>query len=113
MENVEVCISVPEGIHADFVLRCRGNSMINARIHDGDMVFIRRQPEVENGEIAAVLDDDGEAMLKRVYYDAGSITLVPANPDYPPRAYSGEALGEVKIIGKAVAFLSEIQRGAK
>lgn len=107
-ENIEAYIAVPEGVHADFVLRCKGDSMINARIHDGDIVFIHQQPEVENGEIAAVLNGDGEATLKRVYYDGDTITLLPANPDYPPRSYSGADLDGVRIIGKAVAFLSEI-----
>lgn len=65
-ENIEAFIRMSENINADFALRCRGSSMINARIFDGDIVFIRQQPDVENGEIAAVLIE-GEATLKRIY----------------------------------------------
>lgn len=108
-ENIEAYINVPEGVHADFVLRCRGDSMINARINDGDIVFIRQQPDVENGEIAAVLNGDGEATLKRVYHHDNTIILQPENPAYPPHSYTGPALEGVRIIGKAVAFLSEIK----
>jgi len=82
--------------------------MINARILDGDMVFIRQQPEVENGEIAAVLIDN-EATLKRVYKQNGKLTLMPENSSYPPFTYSGSELENIKIIGKAVAFISAIR----
>lgn len=49
-ENIEKEVMLPEDISADFCLRCKGDSMINARIYDGDIVFIRKQPMVENGE---------------------------------------------------------------
>lgn len=106
-DNIEAYINVPEGVRADFLLRCKGDSMVNARIKDGDIVFIRQQPQVENGEIAAVLIED-EATLKRVYYDGDTIILQPENPAYPPRSYSGSDLNDIRIIGKAVAFLSEV-----
>ncbi|MCI8497716.1 MAG: helix-turn-helix domain-containing protein [Clostridiales bacterium] len=107
-ENIEDMIEMPEDIQADFVLRCTGDSMIGARIQDGDLVFIRKQPMVENGEIAAVLIDD-EATLKRVYYEEGrQLTLVAENPAYRPLVYTGEQLNEVRIIGRAVSFLSTL-----
>ena len=77
--------------------------MVDAGIHDKDVVYIRIQPEVENGEIAAVRID-GEATLKRVYYNPGTLTLMPANPAYAPMVYTGPQLEEVHIEGKAVGW---------
>lgn len=102
-ENIEDYVDVPEGIHCDFCLRCRGDSMIDAHIEEGDVVYIRIQPRVEDGEIAAVRIGD-EATLKRVYYDGKSVTLVPANSAYRPKTYSGEDLDNIHIEGKAVGF---------
>lgn len=109
-ENLQGHVSYPDDIDADFCLRCQGDSMINARIFDGDIVFIRQQPEVENGEIAAVRIGD-EATLKKVYYTPGSdrITLRACNPLYPDMEYSGEELNQIEILGKAVCFLSHIK----
>ena len=73
--------------------------MVDAGIHDKDVVYIRIQPEVENGEIAAVRID-GEATLKRVYYNPGTLTLMPANPAYAPMIYTGPQLEEVHIEGQ-------------
>ena len=83
--------------------------MINARIQDGDIVFIRKMPMVENGEIAAVIID-GEATLKRVQYypQKGKLILYPENPNYEPFFYSGEELNEIRILGKAVYFMSAL-----
>lgn len=108
-ENIREYIQFPEDIDADFCLRCKGDSMINARILDGDIVLIRKQSTVENGEIAAVRVGD-EATLKRVYYTPGSdrITLRPCNPLYPDMEYEGERLSEIEIIGKAVSFISSV-----
>ena len=75
-------------MEADFSLRCHGDSMINARIMDGDLVFIRQQPDVDNGDIAAVLID-GEATLKRVYKYENQIILQPENPKYAPMVFPG------------------------
>ncbi|MBR4304979.1 MAG: helix-turn-helix domain-containing protein [Clostridia bacterium] len=93
-----------------FALRCKGDSMINARIFDGDIVFIREQDMVANGEIAAVVVGE-EATLKRVYYypHEQKMILVSENPAYPPLSYQGAALDEIRILGKAVAFQSEIR----
>ena len=83
--------------------------MIGARIMDGDIVFIREQTIVENGEIAAVIIDD-EATLKRVYYykDSGKLILQAENPKYSPLIYEGEELNSIRILGKAIAFESNL-----
>lgn len=95
---------------ADLVLIAKGDSMINARILDGDYVFIHQQPDVENGDIAAVIIRD-EATLKRVYYDKKhqTMTLNAENPAYAPMVYMGEELSQIRIIGKAIAFQSAIR----
>ncbi len=84
--------------------------MINARILDGDIVFIRQQPVVNDGEIAAVVIDD-TATLKRVYYDReqNTIQLVAENPAYRPLIYQNDMLNEIQILGKAVAFQSDVR----
>lgn len=107
-ENIEGEVDIPKEIHADFALRCKGDSMINARIFDGDIVYIRQQNIVDDNEIAAVLIDD-EATLKRVRLFDDHIVLEPANPLYQPFSYWGEDMNRVRIIGKAVAFTSAVQ----
>ena len=107
-ENIEEYVSIPKDLAGDFALRCKGDSMINARIFDGDIVYIRSQDTVENGEIAAVLIDN-EATLKRVKLYEDHITLEPENPMYKPLSYWGEEMNEVRILGKAVAFTSTIR----
>ncbi len=96
-------------IAADFCLRAKGDSMINARINDGDIVFIKEMPMVNNGDIAAIIIDD-EATLKRVYYypEKSRIVLFPENPAYEPFVYTGEELNSVRILGKAVYFMSSL-----
>ena len=96
-------------LDADFCLRAHGDSMVGARINDGDIVFIRAQDSVDNGEIAAVIIND-EATLKRVYYfpEEGKLVLNPENPAYLPLVFVKEELNSIKIIGKAVAFQSRI-----
>lgn len=107
-EHIEDYVDIPKNIHADFALTCKGDSMINARIFDGDIVYIRQQPSVENGEIAAVLID-GEATLKRVRLFDDHISLEPENPMYKPLVYWGADMNNVHILGKAVAFTSTIR----
>lgn len=107
-ENIEGIVSVPENIDADFCLRCKGDSMINARIHDGDIVYIKKQSIVESGEIAAVLIND-EATLKRVYLYPDKIILQPENPHYHPLVYIQEEMNDIQILGKATHFTSAIQ----
>lgn len=107
-ENIEDYVDVPDFTYADFALTCQGDSMINARVMDGDIVYIRLQPEVENGEIAAVLID-GEATLKRVYYQKGKIILQPENNNYPPLIYEKDEILDVRILGKATYFFSKVK----
>lgn len=107
-ERIEAWLEIDDQVHADFALRCVGDSMINARIFDGDIVFIRTQPTVENGEIAAI-EIDGEATLKRVYKYPKRLELRPENPLFPVLQYEGRALRDVRILGKAVGFFSPIR----
>jgi repressor LexA len=107
-ENCEGEVDVPDHIRADFALRCKGDSMINARIFDGDIVYIRQQESVEHGEIAAVIIDD-EATLKRVYLYEDHISLEAENPQYRPLVYWEAEMNNVRILGRAVAFTSVIR----
>lgn len=111
-QNIQNIVSCPDDIRADFCLRCHGDSMINARIFDGDIVYVHAQPEVENGEIAAVEILDGEesaATLKRFYRSGNTVTLMPENPQYAPLVYVGDEINNLKVDGKAVYFVSEIR----
>lgn len=94
-----------DGIHVDFCVRVRGDSMIDVRIRDGDLVFVRRQPVVQDGEIAVVLIDDA-VTLKRVYSQPDGIILKAENPMYPPIYISAEDARDVRVLGKAVMFQS-------
>ncbi len=111
VEDATEEVELPHNIHADFALTCKGDSMINARIFDGDVVYIKSQPIVDNGDIAAVIIGE-EATLKKVYYTPGGdrITLRPCNPMYSDMEYTKETLNEIKILGKAVAFTSLIRK---
>ena len=102
-QNLEGRVDVPDDIHCNFALRCKGDSMIGAGIHDGDMVYIRIQPEVENGEIAAVRIGD-EATLKRVYLHPDYIELRPENSAYESIIRRREEMNDVHIEGKAVGY---------
>lgn len=107
-QDYETFIEASADIKADFCLLAHGDSMINARIFDGDIVFIRRQPDVENGEIAAVVIDD-EATLKRVYKYPNRLELRPENPVFDVLNYEGEELNHIRILGKAIAFQSNVK----
>lgn len=108
-EDRESCVMADMDINADFCLTAKGDSMINARINDGDIVFIKEMSMVDNGDIAAVIIDD-EATLKKVYYypDKGKLVLYPENPNYEPFIYVGEELNSIRILGKAVYFMSTL-----
>ncbi len=106
-ENIEDYINMPEDTNGTFALRCKGDSMINARIFDGDIVYIREQPDVENGQIGAVLID-GEATLKRVYKYENRIELRAENPTFAPLNFENDELNRIRIIGKAVGFYSKV-----
>ena len=110
-EDRESYVMAGTDIKADFCLRAKGDSMINARILDGDIVFIRKQDMVENGEIAAVVvNNDSEATLKRLYYYQERATLIlrAENPAFEDMIFQNEELNEVHILGKAVAFQSDV-----
>ena len=98
---------VSESIRADFCLKVQGDSMIGARIFDGDLVYIRQQREVENGEIAAVLIDGQDATLKRFFRAEGKITLRSENPNNPDQIYTKK--DNVTILGKVILFKSEVR----
>lgn len=95
-------------IHADFALRAKGDSMINARILDGDIVFIHKQSSVEPGEIAVVIIDE-EATLKRFKQQGKLAILSPENPNYDPIVVDLENNDSVHILGKAIAFQSDVK----
>ena len=109
-EEKELYVEAGTNIHADFCLKAKGDSMIGARIYDGDIVFIRKQEMVDDGEIAAVLIGD-EATLKRVQYnpEENELLLFAENPKYKTMRYTGEELNHIRILGKAVAFQSDIR----
>lgn len=109
-EDKEHYVMADMDIHADFCLTAKGDSMVNARIYEGDIVFIKEMPIVENGDIAAVIIND-EATLKRVYYyrEDGMLQLVAENPKYKPLVYQGEELNHIRILGKAVYFMSAVE----
>ncbi len=108
--DFESYVEVGAAVHCDFALRVVGDSMINARILDGDIVFIRRQDTVAEGEIAAVLIDD-ETTLKRVRFLPGNMLMLQAeNPKYQPIIIGGDSeTRNVRILGKAVAFQSDVR----
>lgn len=109
-EDREHYIMADMDIDADFCLTAKGDSMINARIFNGDIVFIKEMPIVENGDIAAVIIDN-EATLKRVYYypEQGKLILNPENPTHAPLVYVGEELNTIRILGRAVYFMSPVK----
>lgn len=104
-ENIEAYDDIPDSIKCDFTLICKGDSMVNARINDGDIVYIKQQSQVDNGEIAAVLIDN-EATLKRVYIYEDKVVLQPENTKYPPFVYTKEDMNNIRILGKAEGFTS-------
>ena len=108
-EDHETYIEAADNIQADFCLRAKGDSMIGARIQDGDIVFIHEQSVVDNGEIAAVIIGD-EATLKRWYYypDKAKLVLNAENPAYEPLVYIGDELDTIRCLGRAVAFISNL-----
>ena len=106
-ENIEGYAPLQDK-NADFALTIKGDSMIGDNIHPGDIVFIKQQPTVEIGEIAAVLID-GDATLKHFYRDGDSVTLVSSNTKYKPMVYHKGDCDEFRILGKAVAYLHDLE----
>lgn len=109
-EERELYVEAGANIPADFCLRAKGDSMIGARIYDGDIVFIQQADMVDDGEIAVVLIGD-EATLKRVQYnpEENELLLFAENPQYKTMRFVGEELNNIRILGRAVAFQSDIR----
>ena len=113
-EDEQVVMSDGNAVKADAVVIARGNSMTGARIYDGDIVFVRLQDQVENGEIAVVVVEndmttDNEITLKRFYLYGDRIVLRSENRDYADMEFINEDMNRVKVVGKAVAFQSELK----
>lgn len=111
-EDRESYIMAGTDIKADFCLVAKGDSMINARIHDGDIVFVKKQDMVENGEIAVVVvNNDCEATLKRFFYyrEKALLILKAENPAYEDLIFTEEELNNIHILGKAIAFQSDVE----
>jgi repressor LexA len=106
-EQFETYVEADSKINADFCLKVQGDSMVNARINNNDIVFIKQQSDINDGEIAVILIDN-EATLKRVYKKENEIILVSENPAYKPMVFKNEELFNVRILGKAIAFQSKI-----
>lgn len=109
-EEYETFADSGADIDADFCVIAQGDSMINARILDGDIVFVRKQEMVENGEIAVVIVNDNEVTLKRFFYypELNQVVLQSENPAYRPMIYMNEELSHIRVLGKAVAFTSSV-----
>lgn len=105
-ENVDGYFVADNNIKADFTLRAKGDSMIDIGIHDGDLIFLRQQPVLENGEVGAVLIDN-EATLKKVYINKNEMILQPCNKNYPPMVVKDK---DIKIMGKLVGFYHNLDK---
>ncbi len=103
-EQHDAYVDAVDGVDADFCLTAKGDSMINARIFDGDILFVKQQESVDDGEIAVVLIED-ETTVKRVYYDKENnvLTLMPENPTHKPMRFEGAKLDQIRILGKVVS----------
>lgn len=107
-EEYNTYVEADATIDADFCLTAQGDSMINANIQDGDIVFIKEMEEIPNGRIAAVLIED-EVMLKRFYKTDDTITLISENPHYEPKTYHKEQHLNIRILGKAVCVQHDLK----
>lgn len=108
-QNITDYIDLPSHIRADYALTCKGDSMINLGIQDGDIVYIRQQENVENGQVAAVMVGDEEATLKRFYYEDNVVQLIAENTTIPPKVFIGEAINRIHVVGLAVAYTHVIE----
>ena len=106
-EQHTVYMEIDENINVDFCLKVKGDSKIEARINDGDVVFVKEQSCVDNGEIAAVLIDE-EVTLKRFYKDGDLVMLKPENSKYRPLMYTEKDFKDIRVLGKAVFFQSRV-----
>lgn len=105
-QDIEEYLKVPFSLvkKIDFALRISGDSMNELNIKDGDIVFIKQQPMVENGEIAVVLVDGEDATIKQFYHQGNNVTLIPRskNPIYSPLVYNTQDT-EIRVVGKVVS----------
>lgn len=108
-EVFETYDEVPDYIKADFTLECEGDSMIGARIYEGDIVCIRQQKTIQSGEIAAVRVDGDRITLKRVLIYDDHLVLQPENPSHRPEAFWEDEMNRVEIVGKATHFISAVR----
>ena len=108
-EDEGISYPVPQGCDCDYCMRCHGDSMTGSGIQEGDIVYIKQMPMVDNGQMAAVRIEN-EYTLKIVYYDreANLITLVATNPAVAPLSYHGEQLDQIEIIGQAVGVYHDL-----
>lgn len=104
MKSCNKNIEIPDSVCASFALYCKGNSMIDIGIHDGDYVLIHKQNDVNDGDIAAVIIEH-EATLKRIYKFSDYVILQPVNTKYKPQIYLNEQQKQIQILGKAIACL--------
>jgi repressor LexA len=105
-ENVEELLPMPEqftGTGPSFMLRVRGDSMVEAGIYDGDYVVVRQQPEANNGDVVVAGIPDGEATVKTFSRRDGRVVLTPANAAYEPMVF--DRGDDVTIFGKVVTVV--------
>lgn len=99
-QNIEGYADLPDGVTADFALRCKGDSM-SPTFEAGDLVLIKQTPDFQQGQITAI-GVEGEATLKRAYHQDDTIVCVSENPAYPPQIYKAS---EVTVYGIAVGYV--------
>jgi repressor LexA len=109
LENIEGYINLDRSLVSSedvFLLRVKGNSMIEAHIQDGDFALVKPQPNAENGEIVVALIED-EATIKRIFKKKDFIRLEPANPHMEPIVVKkGEK--KVTLVGKVVGIFRKL-----
>lgn len=102
-EYLEGYVLVDDSFTGEIIaFHCKGDSMKDMGINDGDIAIVRKQDDVENGEVAVVIVNGDEGTLKRVRKFDGGIILLPANSNYKERVFTGEDLNLVKIVGKVL-----------
>ncbi|MFR0825135.1 MAG: transcriptional repressor LexA [Anaerotignum faecicola] len=110
-DNIEGYIPTPESDlqtgETYFWLRAKGDSMINAGIHHGDLLLIRQQADVDNGDIAVVAVNGDEATLKRVKKQENALILQPENPACEPKIFVGKDMENIHIRGRLMQLRKE------
>ncbi|MQY64752.1 MAG: transcriptional repressor LexA [Calditrichaeota bacterium] len=91
-----------------FSLRVKGSSMTGVGIFDGDFVVVRHQPNIESGEIGvALVGEEGDATVKRVFFENRSVRLQPENPAFKPSVFPLDS-GDIRIIGKVIGVIRKV-----